>query len=90
MGTRRINAVEFRDSELWWDRPPFLKESPGNWPPDITETEPSRDCLKESRKNEELLLKANKVSVNLSVKSSSVNLGNLLQVEKFSDVAKLY
>ena len=32
----------------------------------------------------------NKVSVNLSVKSSSVNLGNLLQVENFSDVAKLY
>ena len=32
----------------------------------------------------------NKVSVNLSVKSSSVNLGNLLQVEKFSDVVKLY
>ena len=53
--TRGINAAEFRDSELWWDGPPFLKESPENWPPDITETEPSSDCLKESGKNEELL-----------------------------------
>ena len=90
MGTRGINAAEFRDSELWWDGPPFLKESPESWPPGITETEPSSDCLKESRKNEKLLSKVNKVSVNLSVKSSSVNLGNLLQVENFSDVAKLY
>ena len=69
---------------------PFLKEGPERWPPDITETEPSSDCLKESRRNEELLSKANLVSVNLSVKSSSVNLGNLLQVENFSDVGKLY
>ena len=86
---RDINAAEFRDSELWWAGPQFLKDSPESWPPDITETEPSSNCLKESRKNEELLWKANKVSVNLSVKSSSVNLGNLLQVENFSDVAKL-
>ena len=90
LGTRGINVAEFRGSELWWDGPPFLRESPENWPPDITETEPSSDCLKESCNNEELLSKANKVSVNLSVKSSSVNLGNLLQAEKFSDVAKLY
>ena len=90
LGTRDINAAEFKDSELWWDGPPFIRESPENWQSDITETEPSIACLKESRKNEELLSKANKVSVNLSVKSSSVNHGNLIQVEKFSDVAKLY
>ena len=90
LGTRGINAAEFRDSELWWDGPPFLKEGPESWPPDITETEPSSDCLKESRRNEELLSKANLVSVNLNVKNSSVNLGNLLQVENFSDVAKFY
>ena len=51
MGTQGVNAAEFRDGELWWDGPPFLKESPEGWPPDITETEPSSDCLKESRKN---------------------------------------
>lgn len=84
IGSRGILPTELRDNSLWWSGPAWLRDSKGKWPTSMCEQyEPTEESPQEERKCKI------ETSTLLNSTCNKVNLNNIIQCERFSDIHKL-